>query len=153
MNRLDAASGLVASAVGVLIVMSAAKLPDAVGQDYGPGVFPTLIGAGLIGAGLLLAVQALVQKQEEPTTAGRGKWGWLNAAIVIAALLAYIVLSDRIGFHITAIACVTPVMWMFTGRPLFSLFVTSVGTIGVHAAFYSLFRVPLPWGLLQPFAW
>ena len=34
-----------------------------------------------------------------------------------------------------------------------SLPVALVMTLLIHYAFYKLLRVPLPWGVLQPFAW
>jgi putative tricarboxylic transport membrane protein len=34
-----------------------------------------------------------------------------------------------------------------------SILLAVVATLVVHFAFYKLLRVPLPWGLLTPFAW
>ena len=41
----------------------------------------------------------------------------------------------------------------FTGRWRTAVPVAVVAAVGVHAVFYGLFQVPLPWGLLQPLAW
>jgi putative tricarboxylic transport membrane protein len=37
--------------------------------------------------------------------------------------------------------------------PLRALVVSTLMTLLIHYAFYKLLRVPLPWGVLQPFAW
>lgn len=137
----------------MLLVISAARLPDVAGQSFGPGFFPGLIGKGLVAAGLFLAVRAFMDQRATPSAASHGKSAWLGAAFIVAMLIVYVVLSDRLGFHLTAIGCVAPIMWLFTRKPVASLVITTIGTVCVHAAFYGLFRVPLPWGVLQPFAW
>ena len=37
--------------------------------------------------------------------------------------------------------------------PLRALLLAVVVTLVIHFAFYKLLRVPLPWGLLTPYAW
>jgi len=147
------ASGLTAGAVGIVIVAAAANLPEAAGQSFGPGFFPSLIGKALIIAGLVLAIRAWRDKRLLTGSGASAAVGWIGSALVVGALLAYVLLADWLGFHLTAILCIAPVMWLFTRRLVMSIAITAIGAVCVHAAFYSLLRVPLPWGVLQPIGW
>ena len=44
-------------------------------------------------------------------------------------------------------------MWAFGVKPAWIVPIAIVATLLIHSAFYKLLSVPLPWGLLQPFAW
>mgnify|MGYP000887924636 CR=1 FL=1 len=37
--------------------------------------------------------------------------------------------------------------------PQVAVLIAAVATMVIHFAFYKLLRVPLPWGVLTPFAW
>jgi len=65
---------------------------------------------------------------------------------------AYIAFADRVGFLI--IAPVLLVLWFRVlgvrwGASMLSAVVT---TLVIWYAFYKLLRVPLPWGVLTPYA-
>ena len=72
--------------------------------------------------------------------------------VIVGAVLAYIFLSERIGFLFIAPLCLMAVLpgaaRALAARPL--LWAVG-GTLLVHLAFYKLLRVPLPWGPLTPF--
>lgn len=153
MNRTDAVTGLIVSGVGVLLFMLAMELPDAVGQSYGPGFVPSLIARGLVFAGLWLTLRSLLFKRLPTASTRQRTSSWLAATLVIGLLLAYVMLAERLGFHITALLCVVPIMWLFTHKLMRSILISAIGILCIHLVFYNLLRVPLPWGVLQPFGW
>jgi putative tricarboxylic transport membrane protein len=73
------------------------------------------------------------------------------AAIVIGVAL-YVALADRVGFLL-----VSPVLLVVWFRVLGVRWTTAivaalVATLVIWYAFYKLLRVPLPWGVLTPYA-
>ena len=74
-------------------------------------------------------------------------------AITIALVVFYILASTPLGFIPTAfIASPSCSPCSVSGRcwsPVLAAGVTMV----MHYGFYSLLRVPLPWGVLTPWAW
>lgn len=153
MNRTDAVSGLVVTGLGALFVGLSAGLPDAIGQSYGPGLVPTLIGAGLLVSGAWLTARALLLKHSGGQSGNYSRSGWIASTAIIGALLAYVLLADRLGFHLTALFCITPIMWLFTKKLGLSILITVIGIACIHFTFYNMLRVPLPWGILLPYAW
>jgi putative tricarboxylic transport membrane protein len=71
---------------------------------------------------------------------------------ILVGLLGYILLADRLGFHITGALLL--VFWMrVLGAPWrVALPGAVVFTVIIHLAFYKALRVPLPWGLLERWA-
>jgi len=65
----------------------------------------------------------------------------------------YLVLVDRLGFVLTGSAYLAALMLVQIEFPRLAVPLAVVLTLVVHAAFYKLLRVPLPWGVLQPVAW
>jgi putative tricarboxylic transport membrane protein len=124
------------------------------GQRFGPAWFPGVVAAGLGACGLLLIFAGIRQG---------GPWiampDWLfrrrpalGVAAIILGLLVYILAADRLGFHIVGIALlatwtrVLGASWRLAGL------VAVISTVAIHLAFYKLLRIPLPWGLLEPYA-
>ncbi|WP_233337364.1 tripartite tricarboxylate transporter TctB family protein [Halomonas sp. A40-4] len=92
---------------------------------------------------------------EHPTEPARpsGRWAAARPLALLVVVCGYGLLLAPLGFHIASFLAV-----FATGR-VFGLRVTGAAllalplVIGVHLLFYSLLRVPLPWGLLTPLAW
>ena len=124
------------------------------GQKFGPAWFPGLIAAGLAICGALL-----VLKGARHRTAWFELPGWLNSrsarngvAALLAGLVAYILVVDRLGFHITGVVLVTLWVRVLGASWRTAVLVGAIGTVAIHLAFYKLLRVPLPWGLLERWA-
>ena len=145
----------------VLIVFASAMIaftrtfPALPGQDYGPALFPTLIGIGLIVAGGIMVAGGIARRRTEPWFEG-GPWlrSGPHAArfiSVLVGLLAYILVSDWLGFILTSLILLTVWLVLFRGGKPLSSFVIALGvTLVVNYAFTNLLLVPLPLGLLQP---
>jgi putative tricarboxylic transport membrane protein len=75
-----------------------------------------------------------------------------GVAAVIAGLLAYILLADRLGFHIVGAVLLAVWMRVLGASWRIALPGAAVFTVLIHLAFYKALRVPLPWGLLERWA-
>jgi putative tricarboxylic transport membrane protein len=152
----DAASGVLAAMLGVAVVLQARTFPPMPGQPVGPSLFPVLIGAGLIIAGAALILADVRRRNrtivELDAWAGRPRM-LANFALVIADLLFYALAVDRLGFLITAVLFLTVLFLAFGVRRARILPIAVAVTIVIHYGFYTLLRVPLPWGMLEGIAW
>lgn len=152
----DAASGLLAALFGVAVVLHARTFPPMPGQPVGPSLFPMLIGAGLIVAGVALMVAGARRRSgafvELEAWARRPRM-LTNFALVIADLLFYAIVVDRLGFLITAVLFLSVLFLAFGVRRTRILPIAVAVTLVIHYGFYTLLRVPLPWGVLEGIAW
>ena len=152
----DAFSGLAIVLVGLAIVAYFVRFPTMPAQAIGPSAFPMMIGIGLTLLGVALTVT--------------GTWtqrGWqvefedwihkprmvLNFALVVASLLFYCFAVDRLGFFITAFIFLTVLFIAFGVTRVWAAPVALAVTLLIHYGFYSLLRVPLPWGVMEAVAW
>lgn len=124
------------------------------GQRFGPAWFPGLVAAGLGACGLLLVFTGL--RQGGPCVA-MPSWlvrrrPALGVTAVIVGLVVYIVAADTVGFHIIGIALLLTWMRVLGASWRTAAPVAVVATVAIHLAFYKMLRIPLPWGLLEPYA-
>jgi len=151
----DSLFGLVLLGAAVAIVWHAQSFPAMPGQDYGPALFPVLIGVGFGLCGAALLVGGLRRRQ--PWV----QWDdWVHSHRHLANFLAvpvalgfYILASDWLGFLPTSVLLLTGLFVKLRGRPLSSLVVAVAVTLLIHTVFSRYLLVPLPWGLLTPLAW
>jgi putative tricarboxylic transport membrane protein len=126
--------------------------PAMPGQKFGPAWFPGLIAIGLIVCGAGLAVSAKRQTWIElPSWMSRPR-PLAGVVSVVAGLLFYYLAADTLGFYLTALPLL--VLWMRLLGALWrvSLPVAVIATVVIHLSFYKLLRIPLPWGILERFA-
>jgi putative tricarboxylic transport membrane protein len=129
--------------------------PAMPGQDYGPALFPVIIGVGFLLCGAILIVSGLSRRRTEPMLAG-GDWlrsgpHVINFLAVTGGLLVYILISDWLGFILTSLLLLFGWLVLFRGgKPLSSFVIALAVTLIVDYAFSDLLLVPLPLGLLQP---
>ena len=133
------------------------SFPEMPGQDYGPALFPLLIGVALSICGVLLVFQGIASRRDVPLMR-LGGWAYaprqrVNFALVVLALVFYILASNHLGFVPTAFVILAVLLFRF-GTPLVaSVSVAAAATLVIHTLFARFLLVPLPWGLLQPIAW
>ena len=147
---------------GVLVVFALAEIaytltfPSLFGQKYGPALFPQLIGFGLIASGLLLIFSGVQQKRADPDSRWVEAGEWLNHSqikinllLVILSLLAYILLSDWLGFIFTSMLILTVLLYRLGSSLPMALLIAAATTAALQLMFAKLLLVPLPAGLLQ----
>lgn len=153
----DAVIAVVLIAFASAVIAYATTFPRLHGQDYGPDLFPILIGAGLIGCGALLLVKGISERATVPLAAV-GDWARDRARVVDLVLLVggiafYILASGWLGFVPVAFAILLILLVRLGTGWVASVGIAAATTLLLHALFAKLLLVPLPWGILQPFAW
>lgn len=152
----DSLTGLLAFLFGVAVLVVASRFPPTPGQNIGPGLFPMLIGGGLSLGGL-----GLIASSRRKPAAGsikcdqavRGSRGVLKATLVIGMVVFYALAVETVGFFITAPAFLAVLFAAFGVRRRWIAPLAAGVTLTLHFAFYTLLRVPLPWGWLEGMAW
>ena len=75
-----------------------------------------------------------------------------SVAAVLGGLLFYVIAADRLGFHLTGILLLTIWARLLGATWTMSPAVAVIATVAIHLSFYKLLRIPLPWGILELFA-
>ena len=153
----DVLSGTLAGAFAVAIFVGAQGFPKIPGQNVGPKVFPVLIAAGMMLCAVLLVVRGLKTLGTEkwvtlPDWLGQGRaaFGFLLVPICLAF---YVAASEGLGFIPTSVLLLLAMFLTYGVRWRTALVVALLGSLGIHALFYKMLKVPLPWGVLSPYAW
>jgi putative tricarboxylic transport membrane protein len=157
MKLNDAIFGLVLLALGAMVLFAIQSFPKIPGQPVGPALFPGMIAAGLCVAGALLVLRGVRDRARQPWLA----WdNWVRSPRHIVALIVllgcvvfYIIASDWLGFLPTAALILVALFSVLRVPPGRAALLAIVATLVIHFAFYKLLRVPLPWGVLTPYAW
>jgi putative tricarboxylic transport membrane protein len=153
----DAVFGLVLAALGGAVLVAVQGFPKIPGQSVGPALFPGLIAAGLCVCGALLVVRGVRERSRAPWVVWddwvRSPRHVLALAVLLASIVFYIAAAGWLGFLPTAVIILTAMFSVLRIRLARALLLALVATFVIHFAFYKLLRVPLPWGLLTPYAW
>jgi putative tricarboxylic transport membrane protein len=167
-NDVPIGAGLLLLALAILWHVS--SFPAAPGQPYNAALVPGLAAVGLALAGLrkkragrdasAAAVEkgpdldALTSSQDVEVLETAPVPSRLLAIVVTAgAIVFYLIAANFLGFIITGAIILAVLMWAYGVTFKVLLPVSIIGALVIHLAFYKLLSVPLPWGLLQPFAW
>jgi putative tricarboxylic transport membrane protein len=153
-ERRDRVAGIIVCALGAAVAAYAQTFPPMPGQRVGPGFFPTAVGLLLAGLGAALLVAPSRPEAAAGTTPppppSRGSLGFIAVA---GMLVFYTLAADRLGFFITGTIFLGTLLLVFGVRPRWVLPVALGVTLAMHYGFYTLLRVPLPWGILDAIAW
>lgn len=149
----DAISGVVLLLFAVATIAYTSTFPSLPGQDYGPALFPRIIGGGMVVCSILLIVSGILHRKSAPL-AVFGDWVRspalvTNFVLVIAAALFYIFASDILGFPLIS-TIILLVLFMRLGVRVLPSVLISIGvTFCIYQVFAGLLLVPLPLGLLE----
>ena len=160
MKLNDAVWGAFLALLGVAVLVHVQSFPRIPGQNIGPGIFPGIVAAGLAVCGLLLVVRGVRSRRgAEPVPWVRAP-AWMRSgrpllafAVLVGVNLFYLAAVQRLGFVLTAFVYLGALLWVLRVRWAVLLPVALLGTFLIHLAFYRLLKVPLPWGVLQRWAW
>jgi putative tricarboxylic transport membrane protein len=124
------------------------------GQKFGPAWFPGLIAVGLAVCGALLVFAGL---RERAAWVALPEWihsrrARAGIAALVCGLSFYVLAADALGFHITGILLLVAWIRLLGASWRVTLPVAIISTLVIHFSFYKLLRVPLPWGVLEPWA-
>ncbi|ETF04560.1 hypothetical protein W822_05305 [Advenella kashmirensis W13003] len=155
MKISDTLSGILLGIFAVIIFVMALSFPPTPGQEFGSGLFPRLIAIGLF----ICAVCLVVQSQRRGDNQRWLAWPGLNVVtflrfcMIPAALIFYFLTAEFLGFFISSGIILMITFLVFGVRPLRGLILTIISVLVIHFSFYNILEVPLPWGLLESFAW
>lgn len=147
-------TGAALVALAAVILWHVQGYPAMPGQRFGPAWFPGLIAGGLGICGLLLVYAGVRQSAPwvaPPDWMSRRRPA-LGVAAVVAGLLFYILAADKLGFHIVGMALLLLWTRLLGATWRTAAVVAVLATVAIHLAFYKALRIPLPWGLLEPYA-
>jgi putative tricarboxylic transport membrane protein len=155
----DAVFGALFIALGAAVLFGVQGFPKIPGQPVGPALFPGIIATGLCVAGAVLLVQGWHRRRSagEPWLAWEP---WVRSprhvaalAVLLGSVLLYIFAAQAVGFLPLATLILAVLFMVLRVPPGRAVLIAVIAALVVHFAFYKLLRVPLPWGVLTPFAW
>jgi putative tricarboxylic transport membrane protein len=151
----DAVFGALLAALAVAVLVAVQAYPRIPGQNVGPALFPGLVAAGLLACGVLLIVQG-VRGRDGPWIVlhdwTRSRRHLAAFVTLVVGVIAYILLANAVGFLLVAPLLLFGVFLAFGVRGRTAAIVAVIATVVIWYAFYKLLRVPLPWGVLERFA-
>jgi putative tricarboxylic transport membrane protein len=150
-QRTDRWVGIALALLGLAVLWSAQAFPNVPGQKLGAGFLPMIVGAGLVLCAIGLIVRSLRQGTTTVQAVVPRNEHFGSALVIIATVVGYLLLAERLGFLIVAPLCLVAIFRALRVGWTPSLWWAIGGTVVVHLAFYKLLRVPLPWGVLRPF--
>ena len=152
----DAVFGALLLVLGLAVLLHVQSFPKIPGQNVGPALFPGSVAGALVICALLLIVSGV---RSRPQSAWFEGMPWMRSprhagafVAVVGSTIAYIVLANAVGFLIIAPLALFAMFIAFGVRRRTAVIVAFVGTLVIWYAFYKLLRVPLPWGVLERFA-
>ena len=153
----DAVTGAVLIVFALAMIAWTTTFPSLYGQDYGPDLFPVLIGAGMALCGAILVIRGLRERGTVPMVR-MGDWASdrrivANVGLLIGSVVFYILFSDFLGFVPVAFGILVLLLVRLGTGLLASIAIAAAVTLAIHSVFAKVLLVPLPWGLLQPIAW
>lgn len=157
MKLNDAITGALLLAFAAAVYWHTLGFPDVPGDPVGPSLFPRLIAVGMASCAIVLMVRGLVSP-------GPRSWAeipdWIRIPRLVAALvlvvlglLAAYLFLDRLGFLVLAPLLLLALMLVLQIRAVVAIPVAIGTSLLIHTIFYKGLGVPLPWGLLEAWAW
>jgi putative tricarboxylic transport membrane protein len=156
MKLNDAVFGAILLLLALALLVTVQSYPKIPGQNVGPALFPGLVAAALAICAVLLIISGVRRRGVAP-------WfeplPWLGSrphvvtfVATIGAVVLYIALTNLVGFLILAPLMLLGLFLAFRVRPGPAVLTSIVVSLLIWYAFYKLLRVPLPWGVLERFA-
>ncbi len=155
----DAISGALFVGLAGLIFVFTSHFRVMPGQDYGAAFFPRAIAVLMVLLGAALIVNGIRERGVKPWAETldwmRSPRHVANFALVLAAIVFYILISDSLGFAITAVVTLYALLLWLRGPRFWvsSAVISLVAMIAIQQFFGQFLRVPLPWGILEAYAW
>ncbi len=118
-------------------------------QRPGPGFFPFSVGLVMVGLSLVALFQSIGKKKDTEKKDGQEPLRWWNIVIILAAILAYALTIETIGFLIITflfvclmLKVVEPQTWK---KAILGGLITAVAA---NLVFNVIFRSQIPSGIL-----
>jgi putative tricarboxylic transport membrane protein len=135
------------------IITVAAGFPRLAGMSVGPGLFPIVLSAVLIGASILLAVSSksaggkLLTLPHELSE----RRVWWRVLAVFGSCLLFALLGKTLGFVIVGILSLLWLLLAFGTPVRLAAIIAVVTVILINLFLVRVMRIPLPLGLLSSY--
>ncbi|WDR02170.1 tripartite tricarboxylate transporter TctB family protein [Devosia algicola] len=160
-HRSDLFTGGFFVALGLFLIAFALPMRPPAHVPYGPGFFPAIVGALMISIGLLVAWQSrhgsaddaggvVIRDEVIPRKERAGPR--LAIAAFVLTPVAFVMLVPFLGFLIAMPLIMGTLIGLLRGRWVSSFIVAIIVTLLLQTMFQEVMRVPLPWGLLEPWS-
>lgn len=142
---------------GIVTIITAQQFPTLPSLQYGPSLFPSLIGGGFCLGGAVLALNVLWLRKKavaqeahgNPSLAGslpeKKNWAMLLPPI---SIVFYILASDYLGAMLTIMIIMFLLMLLRKTPPYIALATSLAVSSAIYFIFSRYLLVPLPQGLL-----
>lgn len=142
---------------GIVTIITAQQFPTLPSLQYGPSLFPSLIGGGFCLGGAVLALNALWHRRNAATKevhsnlalagskSGKKNWAMLLPPI---SIVFYILASDYLGAMLTIMVIMLSLMLLRKTKPYIALATSLVVSSAIYFIFSHYLLVPLPQGVL-----
>jgi putative tricarboxylic transport membrane protein len=146
MRKADAACGMAALALGLVIALEAQRIPDPGADAIGPGAFPFTLGLNIAACGAVLCAFAL---GSPPGIGERSRARWLVLGAALALLVLYTQSLAWLGFILTTAVFIPACLALLGERGLARLAAAGiVASIAIFLIFGLVLGVDLPTGRL-----
>ena len=149
-KRGDLVLGLAFAGLGAGIAFHASGLPTMGKLPVGPGLFPTITGAGMVVFGLALAIGAVISRPagsvEEAATGG--PMLRLDVALILAMLVALVFAMPHVGFLVAGTVFAAGAARLGGAGWIGSVLFGALASAALYAVFVHALGVPLPRGIL-----
>ncbi|MBW1960910.1 MAG: tripartite tricarboxylate transporter TctB family protein [Deltaproteobacteria bacterium] len=149
MRVSNKAIGVAVIIFGIAVILYARNFPKLEKGYPGPSLFPIVLAVLFIFAGIVLIIQGIRSGESFLKLDLRDLTTHqiVNIALIVAAILFYIFLSDLLGFQFTSFIILLFLMKRLRVSTLWSLIMACTVTLVIYTLFAKILLVPLPWGL------
>jgi putative tricarboxylic transport membrane protein len=152
----DSLNGALLLAFAIAVYWHTLGFPEVPGDPVGPALFPRVIAIGMGLCGIVLVVRGLLARGaawvEVPDWIRRPGLIGAFLLVILGLLVAYLFL-DRLGFLVVAPVLLLALMLALRVSAVAAIPVAIGASLLIHTIFYKGLGVPLPWGLLEAWAW
>lgn len=149
----DTISGLFLIALALVAGVASQLLPTTIAKEFaGPSFMPTLLSIALAvcGAGIVFQARYLPPTNRMPGWFAADRVGAIRIAVVAAAVAAYNLLLEPLGYLIVTFAFLVFMLFYLKAVSWFlNLIISLVATVGTYALFVIWLKIVLPMGLLE----
>ena len=118
-------------------------------HEPGPGFFPFCVGLVMLGLSLAALFQSMGKKKEVEKTVGQGPLRWWNIVIILAAITAYTLTLEKVGFLINTFVFIGLLLKIVEPQPWKTAILgAAITSISANLVFNVIFRAQIPSGIL-----
>ena len=139
----DGWAGIVLSALALFVLWESRRIPFGTVMQPGPGVVPVLLALSL----LVCSVAVVAGGGGAPRVA-EVRWPeWRQAAAIVGACIFMALGLERLGYRLTVLVALLALVVLVERKGWLAGALFAVGfSLGSHALFHTLLRVPMPPG-------